>query len=174
MKISFRPVRTENDILEVSRLAHEIWREHYGTLLSPGQIEYMLENMQSPDPIRSQIHSGYEYQLIRRAGRSIGYAAYRMDEPSGKMFVSKIYLLREERGRGYFRDITALLDKAAARAHQEAMWLTVNRGNPSVGPYKALGFEIVREQDVNIGGGYEMNDYVMERPVGSVLGRNAG
>lgn len=164
--VSFHPVRSDKEILEVSALAHEIWREHYGPILSPDQIEFMLETMQSPGPIREQMNSGYVYQLVRRAGRSIGYVAYKLNDPPGQMFISKIYLLREERGRGYFRGIVQLLDEIAAAAHLESMWLAVNRENPSVGPYKALEFRIIREQDVDIGGSYyEMNDYVMERPV---------
>lgn len=164
--VSFHTVRSDSDILKVSDLAHEIWREHYSAILSPDQIEYMLETMQSPGPIADQIRSGYVYALVRRAGRSVGYVAYKPDDPPGQLFISKIYLLKEERGRGYFRDIVALLDEIAAKAHLESMWLTVNRSNPSVAPYKALGFYITREQDVDIGGRYyEMNDYVMERPV---------
>ena len=165
--VSFHSVHGDRDLLEVSRLAHEIWREHYQAILSPDQIEYMLETMQSPGPIRRQISSGYEYQLIRRGGRSIGYVAYKLNEPPGQMFISKIYLQKEERGRGYFRDILTLLEEVAVRAGQKTMWLTVNRGNPAVGPYEALGFRTVREQDVDIGGGYAMNDFVMERAVAS-------
>ena len=164
-RVSLQPVHSEAEILEVSALAHEIWREYYGGLLSPDQIEYMLQNMQSPGPIREQIAGGYEYRLVRRAGVPIGYVAYRLNDPQGKMFVSKVYLRREERGRGYFRDILSLIDAAARDARQEAMWLTVNRGNSSADVYRACGFETVREQDVDIGGGYEMNDYVMTRAV---------
>lgn len=163
--VSLRSVRNEADILEVSALAHEIWREHYAPILAPAQIEYMLETMQSPGPIREQISSGTDYRLIRRAGRSVGYVAWRLNEPAGRMFLSKVYLLKEARGKGYFRDVLELLDEAARAARQEAVWLTVNRSNPSVGPYEALGFRTVREQDVDIGGGFEMNDYVMERAV---------
>lgn len=166
--VSFRKVRSDQDVLAVSALAHEIWREHYAPILSRDQIEFMLETMQSPGPIRKQMDDGYIYELVQRAGRPIGYVAYKLNDPAGQMFISKIYLLKEERGRGYFRDIVSLLDGIAAAAKLSSMWLTVNRSNPSVGPYKALGFEIIREQDVDIGGlYYEMNDYVMERPAAS-------
>lgn len=163
--VSFKDVKTEADILETSRLAHITWREHYASLLSPDQIEYMLETMQSPGPIKRQMEEGYVYCLVRRAARPIGYVAYKMNDPAPKMFVSKIYLLKDERGRGFFRDILALLEERARAARQESTWLTVNRGNPSADIYRKCGFETVREQDVDIGGGYEMNDFVMEKRV---------
>lgn len=163
--VSLKTVRTDADILEVSRLAHETWREHYASILSPDQIEYMLETMQSPGPIKRQIEDGYVYCLVRRLGTSVGYVAYKLNDPAPQMFLSKVYLLASERGHGYFRDILSLLEDAARKANQNSIWLTVNRNNSSAAVYEACGFHTIREQDVDIGGGYAMNDFVMEKNV---------
>ena len=40
--------------------------------------------------------------------------------------------------------------------------LNVNRQNIAVGFYKKLGFNIVAEEDISIGNGFFMNDYVMQ------------
>jgi hypothetical protein len=45
------------------------------------------------------------------------------------------------------------------------LWLTVNKGNPSVRAYERLGFKIVDAMVVDIGGGYVMDDYKMEKDV---------
>ena len=164
-RISFRKVSSDADILQVSRLAHEIWREHYRTLLAPDKLEYMLEKMLTPGPIREQIAARYEYEFITRLGRPVGFVAYRPDDPPKSMFVSKIYLLKEERGKGYFHDILSHLSEAAVRSGQERLWLTVDRTNPSQEAYRAAGFTVEKEVDTDIGGGYYMLDYVMEYPL---------
>ena len=45
------------------------------------------------------------------------------------------------------------------------LWLTVNKGNPSVQAYQRLGFSIAAEIVMDIGGGFVMDDYRMEKPV---------
>lgn len=164
-RITFRTVSSESDILGVSRLAHEIWREHYRALLTPDKLEYMLQKMLTPGPIAEQIAQGYVYSFVCRTGRPIGFIAYRLNDPAPRMFVSKIYLLREERGKGYFHQILHHLAETARKARQECLWLTVARTNPSRQAYLACGFRIISEQDADIGSGYKMCDYVMEYAV---------
>jgi hypothetical protein len=45
------------------------------------------------------------------------------------------------------------------------LWLTVNKGNPSVQAYERLGFRIIEALVMDIGGGYVMDDYKMEKAV---------
>lgn len=163
--VSLRSVRSERQILETAALAHEIWREHYAPILSAGQIEYMLQHLQSSDAIRRQIADGYEYFLIRSLGTSAGYIALRMNDPSPDMFLSKFYIRADMRGKGYGRAALQRIDELARQARQPSMWLTVNRGNPTIRAYEAFGFTIDAEQVTDIGGGYVMDDYVMRRTV---------
>jgi ribosomal protein S18 acetylase RimI-like enzyme len=39
--------------------------------------------------------------------------------------------------------------------------LNVNRNNKALGFYQKFGFVILREEDIDIGNGYFMNDYIM-------------
>lgn len=158
-------VRSEREILEVASLAHTIWREHYTPLLGSDQVEYMLETIQSPGPVAAQIADGYDYYLIRRAGGSVGYAAVKLNDPAPDMFLSKLYLLRDERGRGFAKTVLEELDDIARKAAQKEIWLTVNRGNSSVEKYERLGFRIREERVTDIGHGYVMDDYIMFRAV---------
>jgi len=43
------------------------------------------------------------------------------------------------------------------------LWLTVNKGNPSVQVYRRLGFRIAADLMMDIGGGFVMDDYRMEK-----------
>jgi ribosomal protein S18 acetylase RimI-like enzyme len=40
--------------------------------------------------------------------------------------------------------------------------VNVNRHNKALHFYEKYGFKIIREEDIDIGEGYFMNDYVME------------
>jgi ribosomal protein S18 acetylase RimI-like enzyme len=56
--------------------------------------------------------------------------------------------------------ITAIKQKGAT-----SLLLNVNRNNPTKGFYEKLGFTVIKEEDIDIGNGYFMNDYVMEKKV---------
>jgi hypothetical protein len=51
------------------------------------------------------------------------------------------------------------------------LWLTVNKGNASVQAYERLGFRIVEAMVIDIGGGYVMDDYKMEKAVGPTMSK---
>ena len=44
-----------------------------------------------------------------------------------------------------------------------SLLLNVNRHNKAISFYKKYGFDIIAEEDIDIGNGYYMNDYVMEK-----------
>ncbi|MEG2520926.1 MAG: GNAT family N-acetyltransferase [Christensenellaceae bacterium] len=165
MKAALKSIRKERDFLTISMLAHEIWREHYAAIISSDQIEYMLEKYQTVNAIKSAIAGGYEYFLIKHAGIPIGYAGIKANEPIGKLFLSKFYLLKDYRGKGYAHDIIDELCEKARRLHQNSIWLTVNKSNSSIRAYEKLGFHITDNVCTDIGSGYFMDDYIMEKIV---------
>jgi ribosomal protein S18 acetylase RimI-like enzyme len=46
--------------------------------------------------------------------------------------------------------------------------LNVNRYNNALAFYQKLGYEILREEDIDIGEGFYMNDYVLFKKVSQV------
>ncbi|OUM95566.1 MAG: GNAT family acetyltransferase [Thermobacillus sp. ZCTH02-B1] len=165
MTLSFQLVTTEEEIGAVARLASEIWREHYINIITAEQIEYMLDKFQSVPAISDQIkRQGYEYYLMLVNGNHAGYLAVR-PEPS-KLFLSKFYLLKAYRGQGYGGRAIRFLEELCRERGLKAIWLTVNRHNASsIAVYEHSGFRTVRTQVADIGGGFVMDDYVMEKEV---------
>ena len=155
-------VQDRSEIDEIASLAHEIWHEHYGKLLSPGQIDYMIEKFQSVPAITKAIaEDDYTYYIIRDGEEAVGYAAARPSE-DGSLFLSKLYILAGHRGRKISRLVLAMLKKRCLAEGLPSIWLTVNRGNlSSIAAYKKLGFVIEQEVDADIGHGYVMDDYIM-------------
>lgn len=168
MNLTFQPVQTPEEIAETARLAAEIWHEHYVSIISVAQIDYMIDKYQSVPAIADQIRrQGYEYYLFLLNGASaVGYMAVRPE--AGKLFLSKFYVHKAHRGQGYASQAIAFLEKLCKDRGLSHIWLTVNRHNASsIAVYEKKGFRIVREQCADIGNGFVMDDFVMEKEIGA-------
>ncbi|MDF3131195.1 GNAT family N-acetyltransferase [Kiritimatiellaeota bacterium B1221] len=152
----FTPVTQPAEIETVARLAREIWTTHYTPIIGTEQVEYMLARFQSVEAIRQQLHSGMIYMLMPNAA---GYFAY--EKNSDPLFLSKIYVHQDFRRQGLARKAIAWI-QAAEAPHK--IRLTVNRHNQTtLAAYQKLGFKKVGEQVADIGDGYVMDDFVMEK-----------
>ena len=148
----------KDGILAMSRLATAILREHYDPILGKAQNDYMLEKFQSVDAIGHQLENGYLYYFVRLAGRDIGFLAF---YPRGEaMYLSKLYLLKEERGKGHSRLMVDFVVGKARDASLGSVELNVNKYNDAIRAYESLGFRRVRAEKNDIGSGYFMDDYV--------------
>ena len=167
--LQFVPVRTPAQLEVVAALAHEIWYEFYVPLIGRAQVDYMVAKFQNVAAMQSQIDQGYEYFLVQRedtAGqvRDIGYCAWQ-EQADGAVFLSKFYLRKSARGAGTGRKCMEFIEGLARRRGHSLLWLTVNKGNPSVQAYQRLGFRIAADLVMDIGGGFVMDDYRMEKPL---------
>ncbi|GMK44520.1 N-acetyltransferase [Paenibacillus glycanilyticus] len=169
MKIEITKVHTADQITLVARLAGQIWREHYVSMITIEQIDYMIEKFQSVSAITDQIRNqGYEYYLLlQQDGSAAGYLSIRAD--NGKLFLSKFYVSKEHRGRGYASQAMAFIEQLCKERGLSHIWLTVNRDNASsIAVYEKKGFVNVREQVADIGNGYVMDDFIMEKEIAFV------
>jgi diamine N-acetyltransferase len=167
--IQFVAVTTPQQIDAVAGLAREIWYEYYVALIGRAQVDYMVDRFQSAEAVVGQLRDGYEYFLIQRglaepAARGIGYCAVQ-PRPDGSLFLSKLYLLSDARGAGTGRVCMEFIEQLARRRGLNLLWLTVNKGNPAVKAYERLGFRIAADVVMDIGGGFVMDDYRMEKPL---------
>lgn len=169
--LQFVPVTTSEQLATVAALARTIWYEFYVPLIGQAQVDYMVGKFQSVPAMQAQIEQGYEYFLVRRedarasntgCGADIGYCAIQ-EQPGRVMFLSKFYLHHAARGSGTGRRCMEFIEGLARRRGLSLLWLTVNKGNPSVQAYQRLGFRIAAELVMDIGGGFVMDDFRMEK-----------
>ncbi|MCM3628393.1 GNAT family N-acetyltransferase [Paenibacillus glycanilyticus] len=158
-------VHTAEEIAEVARLAAQIWREYYVQIITIEQIDYMIDKFQSITAITDQIkQQNYEYYLLRQDDSVVGYLSVKED--NGKLFLSKFYVAKEHRGHGYASEAMAFIEKLCKHRSLSHIWLTVNRDNhSSIAVYEKKGFLNVREQVADIGNGYVMDDFIMEKEI---------
>ena len=162
---SLVPATTDSDFRTVAEVATTVWREALKGIVPDDQVEYMLGKFQSYDAIRNYVlEEGYTYLMIREGSRVVGYAAY---VPEGdRLFLSKIYILKEFRHQGRTSAVFDHLREVARALGLRAVYLTVNRDNSaSISVYEHEGFETVESRDTPIGDGFYMYDFIMEMKV---------
>jgi diamine N-acetyltransferase len=167
--IQFVPAATTQQLEVIARLAHDIWYEYYVPLVGRAQVDYMVSRFQSTGAMEQQLGEGYEYFLLERPEdgtvRTIGYCAIQPQPAQESLFLSKLYLLRDARGGGTGRVCMEFIEQLGRGRGLKLLWLTVNKGNPAVKVYERLGFGIAADLVMDIGGGFVMDDFRMEKPL---------
>lgn len=162
-KIKIVKVSDDKLIAVVEELADTIWREHYTPIIGMGQVEYMLDKIQSKEAISKQMQDeGYLYYLLQdKDGRWIGYFA--VIPRKCELFLSKFYIRARDRGKGYGRYAIEFIKSIAKEKGLHKITLVTNKRNTnSIGAYKRLGFVVTAPIVTDIGDGFVMDDYRME------------
>lgn len=166
MSTSFRAISTSDDLQQIETLAHEIWEEHYTSIIGAKQVAYMLEKFQSLEAMQKQVAEGYEYFRIQEADQLVGYLSFK--EEADGFFLSKVYVHSSARGKGFGKAAIEFVKTEAQKRGLSQIRLTVNKYNHnSITAYLKMGFEKTRELVMDIGQGYVMDDYEMALLIGS-------
>ena len=145
-------------IKEMSEMATSILRDYYDPILGKSQNDYMLDKYQSARSLKNQMSNGYRYYFAKYCGCNVGFLAF--FPRSGGMYISKLYLYRQNRGMGFGRAMIDFVKGETAKEGLKYIELNVNRYNSAVGFYEAMGFSRIKSEDNFIGAGFYMNDYV--------------
>ncbi|MGD1005815.1 MAG: GNAT family N-acetyltransferase [Ignavibacteriaceae bacterium] len=160
----FIEVLTESQADVVEALAVEIWNEHYTPIIGKQQVSYMLEKFQSKEAMKEQIKNGYTYYLVEEGGCNIGYIGIELKKD--ELFLSKLYIKSSERGKGYGKKAVQFLEDLARGKKLNKISLTVNKNNvKSIAVYEKIGFKNLGSIIMDIGGGFVMDDYKMEKRI---------
>lgn len=159
--MSEEKLKAVEDLAELALFAKGIWEEYWTPRLPLGQPEYMIEKFQSEKAMREQVkNDNYHYFYISSDEKIVGYTGLSLK--GSRLFLSKLYILKEFRNSGYGRQAFEKI-KEFAKAHGKSeIYLTVNKGNaPTIAAYKNWGFSTTECVVTDIGNGYVMDDYIM-------------
>ncbi len=150
------------NIKEFAKLASEIWHEYWTVLLSPEQIDYMVEKFQSENAVTRQIEQeNYTYFYILENGEKAGYIG--LSEKPDYLFLSKLYLKKDFRHKGLGTKAFEFIKDFARNSGFDKIVLTVNKYNSNtIKAYEKWGFKSVDAVVTDIGGGFVMDDFIME------------
>ena len=118
----------------IRSIAHATWPISYAEILSPEQVEYMLELMYSETAIRQQMERGHTFLVLPEAQRN----------GVGTLLLEAVH-------------------SAVKKYGGETIDLNVNKFNPAKRFYERAGYTILREEVLDIGNGFVMDDHVMRK-----------
>lgn len=151
------------DMPVVHDLAYQIWPFAYGEILSNAQLDYMLGKIYSLTSLQHQFNVlKHNFIIVSADEIPVGFAAYSPHENADVYHLNKIYLLNGQQGKNLGKKMLDYIIEEIKKSGAKALQLNVNRYNSAVHFYEKHGFKIIREEDIDIGEGFFMNDYVME------------
>lgn len=159
--ISIRHATVE-DIFAIQYIAFSTWPVAYSAILSQEQLDYMLDLFYNEDALKDQMKNGHTFLVAEFNNEIIGFASFNfISDQTYKL--QKLYVLPTIQQKGSGRILLNEVIEQVKNLGAKKLQLNVNRHNKALLFYEKLGFEIIREDDINIGHDYFMNDYVMEK-----------
>ncbi|TBX65791.1 GNAT family N-acetyltransferase [Flavobacterium silvisoli] len=157
----------DDEFKDIRAIAQEVWPIAYGSILSQPQLEYMMEMMYSVPALRQQAEEKkHHFILVKDHDVSVGFASYELNSgDTHKTKVHKIYILSTRQGEGIGKLLLDFILNEAKSQNEKAVFLNVNKYNPAQHFYQKLGFSTVKEEVIDIGNGYVMDDFVMEKSI---------
>jgi GNAT superfamily N-acetyltransferase len=153
-----------DDINTIGYLAYQVWPLAYKNILTLDQLQYMLNRIYSPASLRRQMIEEHHHFLIAELSEEpVGFASYGSLNPANNSKLHKLYVRNDIQGKGLGKALLDQVIENCVSAGTNRLFVNVNRHNKAISFYEKAGFKIIREEDVDIGNGYFMNDFVMEK-----------
>ncbi|KQT17056.1 GCN5 family acetyltransferase [Chryseobacterium sp. Leaf404] len=159
---------TERDIPLIQDLAKRSWENTYAEILSQEQMKYMLETMYSEAEISKHLKNvNYYYYLVFDENSNVfdGFLGYENHYEDKTTKLHRIYLVPESKGKGLGKKTLEFLNKKVNESGDDRIILNVNKYNSAQKFYESQGYKIYDKGVFDIGNGYVMDDYLMEKSV---------
>ncbi len=155
-----------SDIPIIRSMAAHAWIPTYVPILGREQVDYMLSLFYTPQNLETQMTiEGQEFFLCHDGEVPVVFAAV-SPIGSGSFKLHKLYVIPECQGKGAGRYVLNHLVSLLRERGITELTLNVNRYNHNaIRFYEAYGFTRIREEDIDIGSGYFMNDFVYALPI---------
>jgi GNAT superfamily N-acetyltransferase len=155
---------TAEDIPLIRKLCYQVWPQTYASMLTQAQIDYMLELMYSESSIAQQLADGVQYIIMCDDGKPVGFAAY-AGKDDGRCKLEKLYVLPSQQGKGTGRAFMEYIVGEIGETGASAVYLQVKKNNPARHFYAKTGFSIIDDVVIDIGNGFVMDDWIMQREI---------
>ncbi len=154
---------TLTDIPTIQRIAGTTFPLTYKDIITPAQVDYMMDMMYSTESLTKQMtEDGHIYLIAHVGNEAAGYVS--VQPLGGDVFeLQKIYVLPQWQSHHIGGMLFDSAVKLIKRLHPTPcrMELHVNRHNRALAFYEHKGMRQLRQGDYDIGNGFFMNDYIM-------------
>ena len=138
----YREIKTDKDIDILVGIAYEIWSKHFGQYFDADTLAQLIEGVQSKTAILADFENNYKYFFITEDDKNVGYFAYKIMPEENELFLNKLYIYSNQRGKGTGKKVLNHLEDVCHASSIENITLTVYQGNTnSVKAYEKWGFE---------------------------------
>ncbi|HMV01159.1 MAG TPA: GNAT family N-acetyltransferase [Rhodocyclaceae bacterium] len=160
--LEIRPV-TYPDVPAISALAREIWQASYPGIITQEQIDFMLEQRYGNERLYDDLEDLHKWlDQAFYEGRRVGFAFCEIH--NGEFKLDKLYVHPEVQRQGVGGLLISHVSERARSLGYPCVILQVNKRNTkAISSYRKYGFEVRSSTVDDIGGGYVMDDYVMEK-----------
>lgn len=155
---------TKYDLEIIRDLAGQIFPQTYASIISPDQIEYMMNSMYSLESLNNEIEIEKQiFHLVKHNNTPCGYFSLQV-KAQDVCILQKLYILPSLQGKGIGKQVVnkAILYIKNNMPNIQKLQLYVNRENKAKGFYINYGFKIIDKRDIHIGKNFYMNDFVMQ------------
>ncbi|WP_147678834.1 GNAT family N-acetyltransferase [Algibacter pacificus] len=160
--IEIKAATTNSEFKIIEDLAHQIWHQHYPDIIGIAQVEYMLNKYNSAKAITADVKTGTQFYYLTFDEIPVGYTAIKAENDI--LFLSKLYVSQAFRGKGIGKCALNFIDEEAKKQQLSAIRLKVNKYNTaSISAYEKLGFKTIKASVTDIGNGFIMDDFDMEK-----------
>ena len=150
------------DYEKIIALADEIWRLHYPSIITSEQIDYMLLKFNTVENLVQAKTKNANTFLFKNQDQILcGYAVTSV-RAANNFFLDKFYIHPKYQRKGFGNKALSALFENGKSSFE--VTLQVNRKNFSaINFYFKNGFKIKEVKDFDIGEGFWMEDFVMQK-----------
>jgi GNAT superfamily N-acetyltransferase len=164
LDVHIAPV-AEYDVERVAQLAAEVWWRHYPGIISAAQIEYMLRQRYDPGLLRAELRcKDLWWDKLVVGDAMVAFASYFLVDDAKAIKLDKLYVHPGHQRTGYGGILIARVCERARARGCSRITLAVNKNNAgAIAAYLKYGFRVGESVVTDIGGGFIMDDYIMDR-----------
>ena len=150
------------DIPLIQDIVRETWPVAYTTIIGGKQIDYMIQQFYSTFSLAEQLQNNHYFFLVLKENLPIGFASF-SNVYQNIYKLQKLYVLPSEQKTGAGKALLQKVEKEAKNMGAAKLQLNVNRKNNAKTFYQKNGFTVIEQTDIDIGNGFFMNDFIMEK-----------
>jgi len=124
--------------------------------------------MYSDKSLQEQMEmDNHHYFLAKENDKFLGYMSIQHNcENTGKTKIHKIYILPDMQKKGIGKLLLNTAINETKMQNESAVYLNVNKYNENaIKFYQKTGFFLAKEEVIDIGNGFIMDDYVFEKEI---------
>jgi N-acetylglutamate synthase-like GNAT family acetyltransferase len=155
------------DIPAIYDLAVKTWKITYPSIISNEQIDYMIEKMYSKEKLNDVIEKEkFNFLLFEIENQLVGFCSIEHNYNNEAITrIHKLYVDPEVQGKKIGQQLLANTQVLAVKNNSNKLHLNVNKKNLAVNFYFKQDFSVEREEVLDIGNGFVMDDYVMIKEI---------